>query len=154
MQKRDGADDLIQLEFPIVHNNALLGRFLVGLSRESLQNELRRQLIVQALVDMAWGPKAPYTFPSLVATGRFSVFGVNITYVQLASFIAAVVVAAGVGILIRSPPQRTVLPTPFTMPSIPLRSANLSSIRDKASMGRTTIASYSSSTYHLFNEPR
>jgi diguanylate cyclase (GGDEF)-like protein len=50
MQKREGAEDLIQLEFPITHNDVLLGRFLVGLSRESLQNELRRQLLLQALV--------------------------------------------------------------------------------------------------------
>src|SRR5262245_17207745 len=50
MQKPEGLDDLIRLEFPITHNDVLLGRFLVGLSRESLQNELRRQAIVQALV--------------------------------------------------------------------------------------------------------
>jgi diguanylate cyclase (GGDEF)-like protein len=50
MQNREGAEDLIRLEFPITHNNVLLGRFLVGISRESLQNELRRQVIVQALV--------------------------------------------------------------------------------------------------------
>ena len=49
MQKREG-DDLIRLEFPITHNNVLLGRFLVGMSRESLQSQLRRQAIVQALV--------------------------------------------------------------------------------------------------------
>lgn len=60
-------------------------------------------LIIRALVDEEWGPKAPYTFPSLVATGRFSVFGLNVTYVQLVSVIAAVVVAAGVGALTRSP---------------------------------------------------
>src|SRR5262245_4378581 len=47
MQKPDGLDELIRLDFPITHNNVLLGRFLVGLSRESLQNELRRQAIVQ-----------------------------------------------------------------------------------------------------------
>jgi hypothetical protein len=35
---------------PIAHNSVLLGRFLVGISRESLQSEFRRQLIVQALV--------------------------------------------------------------------------------------------------------
>src|SRR5262245_37923109 len=50
MQNREGAEDLIRLEFPITHNNVLLGHFLVGISRESLQNELRRQVIVQALV--------------------------------------------------------------------------------------------------------
>jgi diguanylate cyclase len=50
MRKPEGLDELIRLEFPITHNNVLLGRFLVGMSRESLQSELRRQAIVQALV--------------------------------------------------------------------------------------------------------
>ena len=36
-----GVEDLIQLDFPITHNNVLLGHFLVGLSRESLQSEFR-----------------------------------------------------------------------------------------------------------------
>ena len=50
LQKLDGQDELIQLEFPITHNSVLLGRFLVGISRQSLQSEFRRQLIIQILV--------------------------------------------------------------------------------------------------------
>jgi HAMP domain-containing protein len=50
VQKLDGAEELIKLEFPITHNDVLLGRFLVGISRESLQSELRRQIVIQALV--------------------------------------------------------------------------------------------------------
>ncbi|HET7669334.1 MAG TPA: EAL domain-containing protein [Burkholderiales bacterium] len=42
--------DLIGLEFPIVHNGMPLGRFLVGLSRESVRGELRVQLMIQALI--------------------------------------------------------------------------------------------------------
>ncbi len=50
LEKLHGQPELIQLEFPIAHNSVLLGRFLVGISRESLQSEFRRQLLVQALV--------------------------------------------------------------------------------------------------------
>jgi diguanylate cyclase len=50
LQKLDGRTDLIQLQFPITHNNALLGRFLVGISRQSLQSEFRRQVTIQLLV--------------------------------------------------------------------------------------------------------
>ena len=50
LQSLDGAEDLIKLEFPITHNNATLGRFLVGISSYSLRAELRRQMAVQALV--------------------------------------------------------------------------------------------------------
>ncbi len=46
----EGHDELIQLQFPIKHNDAQLGRFLVGLSRESLQREFRKQLLIQMLV--------------------------------------------------------------------------------------------------------
>ncbi|MGH8619073.1 MAG: putative bifunctional diguanylate cyclase/phosphodiesterase [Burkholderiales bacterium] len=46
----DGQTELIQLEFPITHNEAVLGRFLVGISRLTLQNEFRRQLLIQILV--------------------------------------------------------------------------------------------------------
>ena len=45
-----GEDRLIQLQFPITHNEAQLGRFLVGLSRQSLNQEFRRQLLAQVLV--------------------------------------------------------------------------------------------------------
>ena len=50
LQKLDRQEDLIQLKFPITHNKESLGEFLVGLSRHSLQNEFRRQLLVQLLV--------------------------------------------------------------------------------------------------------
>ena len=43
-------DELLNLEFPIIHNKVALGRFLVGMSRESLQKEIRRQLTIQLLV--------------------------------------------------------------------------------------------------------
>ena len=46
----DDQAELIQLEFPIIHNNVLLGRFLVGISKQSLHSEFRRQLIIQILV--------------------------------------------------------------------------------------------------------
>ena len=45
-----GGHDLLNLEFPIVHNQVVLGRFLVGMSRESLQKEIRRQVAVQLLL--------------------------------------------------------------------------------------------------------
>jgi diguanylate cyclase (GGDEF)-like protein len=50
LQRLDGQDALIRLEFPIAHNDVLLGRFLLGISRQSLQSEFRRQLIIQILV--------------------------------------------------------------------------------------------------------
>src|SRR4029078_11383817 len=43
-------DELLNLEFPIIHNKVALGRFLVGMSRESLQKEIRRQLGIQLFV--------------------------------------------------------------------------------------------------------
>ena len=53
LQNLGGHDKLIQMEFPITQNDVLLGRFLVGISRQSLQSEFRRQLIVQILVMVA-----------------------------------------------------------------------------------------------------
>ena len=50
LKNLDGQDDLIQLKFPIVHNKELLGNFLLGISRQSLQSEFRRQLIIQLVV--------------------------------------------------------------------------------------------------------
>jgi diguanylate cyclase (GGDEF)-like protein len=50
LEKLNRQSELIRLEFPIMHNGVLLGRFLVGISRHSLQSEFRRQLIIQALV--------------------------------------------------------------------------------------------------------
>ncbi len=43
-------DDMLDLEFPIIHNGVLLGRFMVGMSRASLHKEIRRQLTVQLSV--------------------------------------------------------------------------------------------------------
>jgi diguanylate cyclase (GGDEF)-like protein len=42
--------DLVQLQFPIVHNKTELGRFLVGISRQSLKSEFQRQLAVQLAI--------------------------------------------------------------------------------------------------------
>src|SRR5262252_807341 len=42
-------DELINLSFPITHNGKILGHFLVGLSREGLTDEFRRQLAVKLL---------------------------------------------------------------------------------------------------------
>jgi diguanylate cyclase (GGDEF)-like protein len=50
LETLEAPDELITLEFPITHNGVLLGRFLVGLSRESLQREFQRQLVIQVLV--------------------------------------------------------------------------------------------------------
>ena len=50
LKQLQGEPGLIQLEFPIANNGVQLGRFLVGISRQSLQHEFRRQLIVQILV--------------------------------------------------------------------------------------------------------
>jgi len=49
LRKLDGDPVLIRLEFPIVHNDAHLGRFLVGISKTTLNNEFRRQLEVQLM---------------------------------------------------------------------------------------------------------
>src|SRR5262249_19884371 len=42
-------DELINLRFPISHDGKILGTFLVGLSREALHEEFRRQLAVKLL---------------------------------------------------------------------------------------------------------
>jgi diguanylate cyclase (GGDEF)-like protein len=42
-------DELINLRFPISHDGKVLGHFLVGLSRDALQDEFRRQLAVKLL---------------------------------------------------------------------------------------------------------
>lgn len=42
-----GQSDVLHLEFPIAHNQVMLGKFMVGLSREALRREVRRQLEVQ-----------------------------------------------------------------------------------------------------------
>ena len=50
LQNLDGQDELINLRFPITHDGRLLGHFLVGLSRQALQSEFRRQLTIKMLV--------------------------------------------------------------------------------------------------------
>ena len=50
LKEMDSRAELIRLEFPITHNEVTLGRFLVGISKQSLQTEFRRQLSVQILV--------------------------------------------------------------------------------------------------------
>ena len=50
LQKLINRDDLIQLKFPITHNKELLGNFLVGISRASLESEFQRQMFIQLLV--------------------------------------------------------------------------------------------------------
>ena len=50
LQNLGGQDELINLQFPIAHDGKLLGHFLVGLSREGLQSEFRRQLTIKMLV--------------------------------------------------------------------------------------------------------
>ena len=43
-------DELLHLEFPIARNGVLLGKFLVGISRQAPQKEFRRQLAMELLV--------------------------------------------------------------------------------------------------------
>jgi diguanylate cyclase (GGDEF)-like protein len=50
LRKLEAESGLIRLEFPIVHNEVLLGRFLVGISKQSLNSEFQRQLTIQGLV--------------------------------------------------------------------------------------------------------
>jgi diguanylate cyclase (GGDEF)-like protein len=50
LRRLDSQAGLIRLEFPIMHNDVLLGRFLVGISKQSLHDEFRRQLTIQLLV--------------------------------------------------------------------------------------------------------
>ena len=50
MSVLDGTEQLIRLEFPIIHNDAVLGRFLVGLNKQTLQAEFKQQLIIQLLM--------------------------------------------------------------------------------------------------------
>ena len=50
LEKMGGAGDMLNLEFPIVHNQVKLGYFLVGLSRESLRRDVRRQLKIQLML--------------------------------------------------------------------------------------------------------
>jgi diguanylate cyclase (GGDEF)-like protein len=70
LQQLDGQAELMQLEFPITHDNVVLGRFLVGLSRESLHSEFRRQLITQILV---WTVIVAFLSAAIHAVFRFNV---------------------------------------------------------------------------------
>lgn len=70
LQRLHGQSDLIQLDFPIAHNGVTLGRFLVGISRQSLQSESRRQLIVQILV---WTALVLFLSAVIHAVFRFNV---------------------------------------------------------------------------------
>jgi diguanylate cyclase (GGDEF)-like protein len=70
LQRLDGEPGLIQLEFPIVHNKATLGRFLVGISRQSLQSAARHQLIIQILV---WTGLVLFLSAAIHAVFRFNV---------------------------------------------------------------------------------
>jgi diguanylate cyclase (GGDEF)-like protein len=80
LQNLGGRDELIQLDFPIVHNNVLLGRFLVGISRQTLQSEFRRQLLVQMAV---------FTFVVLFLSAAIhAVFRFNVLF-PIQSLIAA-----------------------------------------------------------------
>lgn len=45
----DAGADLIRLEFPINHNNAPLGHFLVGMSKASLNQQFTQQMTVQVV---------------------------------------------------------------------------------------------------------
>jgi len=49
LKLRATQNELINLSFPITHDGKVLGYFLVGLSREALQDESRRQLNVKLL---------------------------------------------------------------------------------------------------------
>src|SRR5882672_4949640 len=49
LKLRATRDELINLSFPITHNGKILGHFLVGLSREALNDEFRGQLAVKLL---------------------------------------------------------------------------------------------------------
>lgn len=70
LQELDGHAELIRLEFPITHNNVQLGRFLLGMSRQSLQSEFRRQLIIQILV---WTAIVLFLSAAIHAVFRFNV---------------------------------------------------------------------------------
>jgi diguanylate cyclase (GGDEF)-like protein len=70
LQELDGEAGLIRLEFPITHNNVVLGRFLLGLSRQSLQREFRGQMIMQVLV---WTAIVLFLSAAIYAVFRFNV---------------------------------------------------------------------------------
>ena len=70
LKQLKGHADLIELEFPIIHNGVVLGNFLLGLSRQSLKSEYRRQLIFQLLV---WTAIVLFLSAAIHAVFRFNV---------------------------------------------------------------------------------
>jgi diguanylate cyclase (GGDEF)-like protein len=70
LQDLDGHAGLIRLEFPITDNGVLLGRFLVGISKDSLHDEFRRQLTIQSLV---WSALVLFLCGAIVAVFRLKV---------------------------------------------------------------------------------
>ena len=70
LQQAGGEEKLLHLEFPIIHNQVLLGRFLVGMSRESLQADFRRQLTVQMVL---FGAVVLFLGAAIYAVFRFNV---------------------------------------------------------------------------------
>jgi diguanylate cyclase len=50
LKKLENRPELIKLEFPIIHNDKPLGRFVVGVSREQLHAQFQQQLIIQILI--------------------------------------------------------------------------------------------------------
>jgi len=70
LQQAGGEDKLLHLEFPIIHNQVMLGRFLVGMSRESLQADFRQQLTVQMVL---FGAVVLFLGAAIYAVFRFNV---------------------------------------------------------------------------------
>jgi diguanylate cyclase (GGDEF)-like protein len=70
LQELNVQADLIKLEFPITHNDVVLGRFLLGLSRQSLKSEFRRQMTAQILV---WTVMVLFLSAAIHAVFRFNV---------------------------------------------------------------------------------
>lgn len=56
-------------------------------------------IIVRAVADKIWGGNAPYTFPRILPAGVIDVFGLNVSYVQVAVVILAIIAAALLAII-------------------------------------------------------
>jgi diguanylate cyclase (GGDEF)-like protein len=66
-----GADEeVVKLDFPIAHNDVVLGRFLVGISRHSLTKEVQRQVVLQMLL---FGGVVLFLGAAIYAVFRFNV---------------------------------------------------------------------------------
>ncbi|MCC6532631.1 MAG: EAL domain-containing protein [Burkholderiales bacterium] len=70
LKQLESQAELTRMEFPIMHNDVLLGRFLVGLSKQSLQDQFRRQLTGQAI---AWSAIVVFLSVAIHAVFRFNV---------------------------------------------------------------------------------